>query len=374
MTESKSLSCNLKNNQKVFFIDQNIAYSCCRSHPVGLTDFTDLTSVIQHWSFENQQLELGVKVDSCKSCWQDEENNLPSYRMQFGQQPQEHSISLGLSNACNQMCSYCSAKHSSTWQNSIETLGNFSNVSGTTQKNLIAFAKVKIDPDKWIQQIRQHMSTYPDRSINLSITGGEPLMQKTALQKLLSLVDTKIKHITVHSNLNPPDNKFLVWLLENYTDNRLRFAISIDAVPDFNHLPRAGFDKTKFNENFKILIDNQIPFTFFTVSSVLNFFDMPNFVKWLNHNKFTVRYTKINNPDCLDPVWIPRPFADVVLSQIEHVPQVLQNLTPNANLVDIKLKEQYNYLTQYFERTGTDVNTTNAEFNQYWAWLEERFK
>lgn len=43
-------------------------------------------------------------------------------------------------------------------------------------------------------------------------------------------------------------------------------------------------------------------------------------------------------------------------------------------MIDLKLKEQYNYLTQYFDRTGTDTNTTNAEFNQYWTWLQGQYK
>jgi len=41
-------------------------------------------------------------------------------------------------------------------------------------------------------------------------------------------------------------------------------------------------------------------------------------------------------------------------------------------MVDIKLFEQYNYLKQYFARTGTEV--TNTVFATYWTWLEERFK
>jgi hypothetical protein len=89
---------------------------------------------------------------------------------------------------------------------------------------------------------------------------------------------------------------------------------------------------------------------------------------------FSSRHFKLNNPDCLDPVWIPTQFSQPILTQIQQLPEFLKPLQQSRETVDLKLKEQYNYLRQYFERTGTDVNTINAEFNQYWIWLEERFK
>ena len=368
------LSCNLKAQQKVFFLHQALAYSCCRAYPVEMNTDTTYENLLQHWSQEKQQLDQGIAVPSCKVCWQDEHHNVASYRMTAGQQASEFSILLGFSNACNNMCVYCSPKYSTTWQKSIEMHGNFTGVSRSVQNNLQLLSNQSINVDAWLENIQQDINTQPDHSVNLALLGGEPLMQKDSLRQLLKLISSKIKKITINTNLNPPDNRFLQWLLTEFPKERLSFEISLDATPDFNHVPRAGFDQAKFKENLLLLQDKNIKFTFFAVCSVLNFFDLPNFYKWVDTHGFSSKHFKLNNPDCLDPVWIPTQFSQPILTQIQQLPKFLLPLQQSRKTVDLKLQEQYNYLTQYFERTGIDFNTTNAEFNQYWNWLEGKYK
>ena len=371
---TSTLPCNLKAQQKVFLLHQALAHSCCRAYPVEMTVDTTYENLSQHWSQEKQQLDQGIAVPSCEVCWRVERDKISSYRMTVGQQVSQLSIQLGFSNACNHMCVYCSPKYSTTWQKSIEMYGNFTGVARSAQTNLQPLSNQSIDVDAWLVHIQQDINTQPDHSVNLALTGGEPLMQKDSLNQVLKLISTKIKKITINTNLNPPDNRFLQWLLTEFPRERLSFEISLDATPDFNHVPRAGFDQAKFKENLLLLQDKNINFTFFAVCSVLNFFDLPNFYKWIDTHGFSSRHFKLNNPDCLDPVWIPTQFSQPILIQIQQMPEFLKPLQQSRETVDLKLKEQYNYLKQYFERTGTDVNTINAEFNQYWTWLEERFK
>jgi hypothetical protein len=52
---------------------------------------------------------------------------------------------------------------------------------------------------------------------------------------------------------------------------------------------------------------------------------------------------------------------------------VVEILNSDHKMVDLKLFEQYNYLKQYFTRTGIDPATTpNTLFNEYWIWLSNR--
>jgi hypothetical protein len=206
------------------------------------------------------------------------------------------------------------------------------------------------------------------------LSGGEPLMQKGSLNQILELNSTKIKKISINTNLNPPDNKFLQWILDYFPNEKLSFRISLDATLEFNHVPRAGFDPIKFKQNLVLLQSKNINFGFFAVCSVLNFFDLPNYYKWIDYHKFFLKPSKLNNPDCLDPCWIPTEFAQPILDKLQAVPDFLKPITVQQKMIDLKLKEQYNYLSQYFVRTGTSTNTTNAEFNQYWTWLEGQFK
>ena len=371
---TQSLSCNLKAQQKVILLHQRLAYSCCRGYPVKLTDDTSYQTISQQWDHEQQQIDKNIPVPSCEVCWQDERNNITSYRQLIGQDPKQLNIQLGFSNACNHMCVYCSPKYSSTWQKSMLVHGDFTKVSRSTNINLRPPSDAPIDVDAWVMEIQQEINKQPDYSVNLTLLGGEPLMQKDSLKQILELVSSKIKLITIITNLNPPDNKFLQWLLLRFPKDQLYFEISLDATPEFNHIPRSGFDQERFKENLELLKSENINFEFLAVCSVLNFFDLPRYQRWIERNGFFLKQFKLNNPICLDPIWIPDQFVQPILNQLLILPEFFQQFKEPQPMVDLKLFEQYNYLSQYFERTNINVNTTNEEFNQYWAWLEEKFK
>ena len=364
---TQSLSCSLKGRQKVFVLAQNQAYSCCRGYPLELDQTMSYSSVLQFWRQENQLLDQGHAVESCQHCWQDERKNLTSHRMTYGVDRFANDIQLIFSNACNQMCSYCSPKFSSTWEKDIKTNGNFVGISKSSQQNLIVPVIKQINSDYWTEQIQHSINSEPDDSVELTLLGGEPLMQINSIKQMLELSNKKIKKVCVITNLNPPDNKFLKWILENYSSNRLQFLISLDSAPKFNHLPRAGFDAERFEENLNLLISNNIKFEFLSVFSVLNFFNLPDYYTWLDKNNFQHTLYNLNNPDCLRAFWIPTEFSQPLLTKIQHysVPDFVSELQKSRNQVDLKLLEQYNYLTQYFERTNTDPNNSVIEFKSY---------
>jgi sulfatase maturation enzyme AslB (radical SAM superfamily) len=217
--------------------------------------------------------------------------------------------------------------------------------------------------------------TQPTGSVDLKLLGGEPLMQLRNLQKLVELAGDSINQLEINTNLNPPNNRFLNWLLDTVPTHKLKFSVSLDATPEYNHVPRAGFDPDKFKTNFKLLLDKNINFHLISVVSVLSVFDLPNFLKW--SKPYQVIFNKINNPDCLDPILLPKHILDQISSQFEQdSPSVFQELYKSPQIkVDLKLFEQYNYLCQYFLRTNIDpTQISNRVFQQYWNWLIERQK
>jgi len=114
----------------------------------------------------------------------------------------------------------------------------------------------------------------------------------------------------------------------------------------------------------------------------LSIFDLKNFIRWKEHNNFNIKFYKLNNPECLDPQYVPRQFRQAIWNQISHldVPPIISEVLHQAdNIVDLKLFEQYNYLTQYFSRVEIDPEQIpNELFVEYWTWLtqhiNERFK
>jgi len=277
-----------------------------------------------------------------------------------------------LNNACNQMCSYCSPKFSSTWQQNIIDHGPFENISNKTKSNL-EIPAIVTGNQLWIEKISQYLQSQPKNSVVLKLLGGEPLMQFKNLQKFISLVENSVSQLLINTNLNPPNRKFLYWLLANMPRDKLRFHISLDATPAYNHVPRAGFDLNRFESNLKLLQGKNIPFSMLSVISVLSVFDLPEFINW--SKSYQVVFNKINNPDCLDPVLLPNHILDQIADQFAQEPPIFfQELYKKPqHALDLKLFEQYNYLCQYFSRTGIDpVKIENSVFQQYWKWLIEK--
>jgi len=369
--------CSLKGYQKVFTLHLNSVASCCRAYPeIWGADQTIQDKIIQ-WKHEAQLLEQGVELPGCKVCWNDENQNKLSYRQREGQKEKSGSlIEIFLSNLCNQMCSYCSPRYSSMWENSIAKDGLFDRVSSGVNLNL-AIPTHNQQVQNRLSQISDYIQSCDDNSVLLSLLGGEPLMQIQSLQTLLEFGQNKIKTLSIVTNLNPSKSKFLEWTLANIPHSKLRIKISLDATPEFNHIPRAGFDRSKFLENLELLKSHQIEIIFLSTVSATSIFDLPNFLSWIRDNRYSANFSSLNNPDCLNPEVVPLQTRQEILKQIktEIPPMVDQILNYNQATVDLKLFEQYNYLTQYFSRTDTDLtNINNPLFREYWQWLTERFQ
>ena len=367
-------SCNLKGKQKLFYFFLDQTSSCCRSYPEILDPSKKLENYFELWQQESQQLDQGIEIPSCDSCWKRERKGEISHRLQFGDDL-SNIIELWFSNTCNQMCSYCSPKFSSVWQESIQSQGMFENISQTAKNNLLTINESTQRTEYWLDQLKTYINQRPDNSVTLKLLGGEPLMQISKLQNLLQFQNKKIKTIKINTNLNPPSNKFLLWVLQNIDVEKLQLTISLDASLGYNHVPRSGFDQGKFAVNLQLLIDHGVNFKFMPVISVLNVFDLPNYVSWIKQNKFKCDFFTLNNPDCLDAKFVPQRFLQPLVAQFgdNTPPELFSDLIKiERPEVDLKLFEQYNYLKQYFDRTNTKINDT--VFEPYWNWLEERFR
>jgi sulfatase maturation enzyme AslB (radical SAM superfamily) len=272
------------------------------------------------------------------------------------------------------MCSYCSPKFSSEWEKSIANDGMFTKVSTTIKNNLLLENTSVTNQEHWLKEIERYISTQPDNSVELKLLGGEPLMQMANLRRLLEFNSSKIELLSIQTNLNPPTSRFLEWILETFPTEKLKINISIDATLEYNHVPRAGFDQTKFRANLELLEKYGVAFNFTSVISVLSIFDIADFYSFVTQNRYPTVFSKINNPDCLDPINLPREFKQRILNTQVKLPDLAKEiLTFETETIDLKLFEQYNYLKQYFDRTGIDPTATpNALFNEYWTWLSNK--
>lgn len=320
------------------------------------------------WQHESQQLDQGVEIPGCEYCWQAENKGQQSWRQRFNGDTSNY-VEIFLDNLCNQMCSYCSPKFSSEWENSIQQHGNFIKVSTSTKDNLSILPSQRLDNTQhWINELTDFLNRGP---VSLKLLGGEPLMQRRSLQKLFELNAHQVQSLRINTNLNPPNNKFLKWVLDTFPKEKLVFDISLDTVPAYNAVPRAGFDAEKFQENLKLLEQYNIKFSFLSVISILNIFSVSHYQNWLDQRGYQALFSRLNNPDCLDICYLPEKFKNQIWNESLPDP-VKQALNRQPTALDLKLFEQYNYLNQYFQRTDTEI--TDPNLAKYWSWLEENYK
>lgn len=363
-----SKACNLKGVQQVFFLNQSKAASCCRADPVSINN-TTLAELTNTWQHESQQLAQGHQLSSCRVCWTKENQGTTSYR-QLNARAQIKQIEINLSNLCNHMCAYCSPKFSSEWQQSIQHNGEFVGISKTAKNNL-KIVKQTADHENWLSQIETYVADHPPDSVQLNLIGGEPLMQHHSLTNAVTMMKPAVKKLVITTNLNPPTSKFLDQLLDTWPVEKLTFNISIDTVPEFNHVPRSGFDQQRFENNLNKLISRGITHKFLSVVSILNVFDLTSFLSW---SPAQVVMHQLNNPSCLDINIVPDEHRKMLLDSLPGTEPawVREVLSQPVEAIDLKLQEQYNYLTQYFSRTNTTV-PNNMKFAQHWNWLQQRF-
>ena len=155
--KDNSRSCHFKGGQKVFLFDIQKADSCCRADLTDLTPTQDVNYHIALWEEESKLLDQGVKISSCEYCWRDEDQGKTSYRLNYIDQAKNHVIELKLSNSCNQMCSYCEPRFSSTWNQSITEHGTFDNISKTARDRLKPFIPIQQDNSEYINQINSYI-------------------------------------------------------------------------------------------------------------------------------------------------------------------------------------------------------------------------
>ena len=174
-------------------------------------------------------------------------------------------------------------------------------------------------------------------------------------------------------------NRFLRWLLADAPGDKLQFMISLDASPGWNHIPRAGFDADRFVGNLDLVRYRGVPFGVLSVVSVLSVFDLANFLQWQDQNQIRGQFNHLYNPDCLDAALLPRWIRQTIWDQLppngQAEPVLREVLLSTKTPVDIKLIEQYNYLTQYFQRTQQDPTSFDNElFQAWWTWLEQNYR
>lgn len=370
-------SCYKKTQQRSFWLDRDQAAACCRAHPVEFKG--NLNQLIDLWNREDQQMKQGHEVTSCDHCWIYERQGIQSYRQQSENDTlsQFEIIDIDFSNLCNHMCVYCSPKYSSMWEESIRTHGTFQLITASNQDNL-SIDKPPMFAEQNFNVVLDYLSSRKDNSVVLSFLGGEPLMQQRSIEKILEIVNSKIARLIISTNLNPPSNRILKQMIDKLTNNnKLYLSISMDASPEFNHVSRAGFDQLRFLDNLHYVKEKNINIMFTGVYNAISVFDLDNLINWHKKNNHSYIIKPLNNPDILQVKYLPLKYRQKIqqgLSDTRGLPEFVKQSLEIADSPRFYQQQQYNYLVQYFKRTGINPESElNELFVEWWKETKELF-
>ena len=204
--------------------------TCCRSEHNSIDKSTGILTPslieLRKAVIDNKRSPL------CLQCWDRDDKTGMSYRrmqsLHFRNpvywenkwdtldpyQPVDGKIEIVFSNKCQLMCIYCGPNVSSMWE---ENRNNFSNKFLTYEIN----SRPVLDIDDFIDI---------SKTMEINITGGEPMMEPACIDFLLKLEPDMNRAITIITNLSygPATFNSLLSIIERH--KRVLLGVSLDTL------------------------------------------------------------------------------------------------------------------------------------------------
>lgn len=368
-------------------------YPCCLTdyrQPIGhVKDSTleELWNVDRMKELRRDKLE-GKKHEHCAKCYLQEENGDESMRVASNRLMKDHLDTFvntteedghsndftlrywdfRFSNLCNFKCRMCGSSLSSKWyKDEVDIFGQSENdralihVNDWSKKNIYEYI------DMFIEDVEE-----------IYFAGGEPLMMEEhymILEKLIEIgnTDTRIRYNTNFSML-----KFKKWdvleLWSHFTKRNplnVRIFASLDAMGDVAEYARSGTDWKKIEDNVRLAIDKGFHFDFSCTVSILNIFQIPDFVDRMIELGVPWHGVHLNNV-----LTFPRYYALDTLPtdlKIKARDNLYHHLRKVPEFYKKQMKQKYDIITKYFELDKGEVDSSkeNGEMKNIVSLVDE---
>ena len=299
-------------------------FQCCITdwqNPIGDLTQEKMTDVWNNDYMKNLRLDMlkGNQVNSCSKCYEQEENDLSSYRISANRHFQSHidealadtkkdgtvdNFKLAywdfrFSNLCNMKCRMCGGHLSSLWNHDEKLL------YGTpSEPEIVVNVRNKCKDDMY-----QILDEQIDNLEEIYFAGGEPLIMDEHYYILEQLIKRNKKNVRIRYNTNLSKLKFKKWDnvdLWSYFD-QVQVIASIDAFGPKGEYIRKGTIWPTIEENLirMIKLHNQNQNIIFGVSctiQLLNIKHLIDFIDYLIEKGMTQDNIHLNNV-LTNPLW-----------------------------------------------------------------------
>jgi len=286
--------CSTKFKELQVHVQSRLLYNCCKAWPerIDLNWLENNPGKLFHTPtmVADRQLMLeGKRSKSCEhGCYQYEDQGLTSARNLYKDKkiidvynPLE-TLQISLSNDCNLTCAYCSSEWSTAWHRDIKKNGEYP-IDEYNNKNdnwSKLWSKIKqrdrSTDTKFFKLLCNEISLNPHIK-NITILGGEPLLNNHLYKILDIATDKKIKII---SGLGVDIQK-LKKITDHIKDNKnISFQISAEGTGDIFEFIRYGarwndfLQKIDYIKNTGIIIEFLSVISNITSFGIVSFYDM----------------------------------------------------------------------------------------------------
>ena len=283
-------------------VKTNGDYAVCCLHtqphsPLNINTHTEEQWKASHYLDQVKQAFLdGTKHPGCKTCWQAEEQNLPSYRQRTKleyeilgvdlEDAQPNIVEIDLGNTCNLKCLMCGPTSSSSILKEWRLLGE---PDVPNQKDYM-----------WSDLAFENLESILQQSPKiLNVRGGEPMYEKRLLKLLQQLDSSAVKNTVLHITTNATTwNSQWEEVLAKF--KMTRFMFSVDAVGNYYEYIRHPGNWNQVQQNIANI--KQMPNTKCLVHAVvmnLNILNFDQLVNWCRDQDLYLDLDKLTYPQCL---------------------------------------------------------------------------
>lgn len=256
-------------------------------------------------------LRRGIKHPTCKKCWNLEDTNMSSYRINWNKQYEEDGnidldsrieiIDLRLGNRCNLKCRMCN----STWSNQISDQIEELKAMGVNNSytSMPVLGTIQQD-NSFMSNLFSFIEKTPTVK-EIKFAGGEPFAMEEVEEFLCKLVEHKITDVKISMLTNTTLVKDrIVETLKKFKSTHIQ--CSVDGIGEMLEYQRYPSKWKVIERNFITLYNADLTVNLTPCWSNLNVLSMADFLDWTRQfPKSHVAYNEVKEPSYLDWRHVP---------------------------------------------------------------------
>jgi len=283
---------------------------CCKLDQDIKVEKKEVELLGQRVFFDHKQLKQikkdlnnNIKNVRCQICWDAEEKNQISWRLDKNQTNKANTYRLNIqySNLCNHSCFYCLPRLSS----SIMTYKQWINPGTGELEDIVKDHKLQV-----ISQniLKQYVGDLPKKitTLDLSFTGGEPLIVNNFIELMEELVEVfckrdanRIVDIGISTNTNV-QIKYLEKFYSSIDSLKSKYKVnvhiitSIENIEDRAEYVRDGLDWGNFIKNFDVHSSSADTHNIKMTLNTFSVVNITDFFKYFSKYNVCVVYNFVN--------------------------------------------------------------------------------